>query len=132
MQASEQEILDFVEKAKTVRLGNRYAQSIALLHCISAYPPPLDESNLSAINHLSKISGLTIGFSNHFVDDAPLYAAIGAGARILEIHVTDDRSRTDIRDHELSRTPVELKNIIKNVRLLNLSLTSGKKGCSTI
>ncbi len=124
---SEQEIVNFVEKAKKVRLGNRYAESIALLHCISAYPPPIDESNLSAINRLNKISGLTTGFSNHFVDDAPLYAAIGAGARILEIHVTDDRSRTDIRDHELSRTPVELENIIKNVHLLNLSLTSGKK-----
>ncbi len=124
---SRQEIIDFTNKAKKVRSGDRYHESIAILHCISAYPPPIDESNLLAINDIKKLSGLVVGFSNHFKEDAPLYASIGAGARIIEIHVTDDRNRTDIRDHELSRTPDELENIVKVIQLLNLSLRSKQK-----
>jgi sialic acid synthase SpsE len=76
---------------------------------------------------LKKLTNFTIGFSSHFIEDAPIFAAIGAGARILEIHVTDDRSRTDMRDHALSRTPSELKNLIDNINALNQSLGSGQK-----
>ena len=49
------------------------------------------------------------------------------GARIFEIHVTDDRSRNDIRDHALSRTPVELSLIIRQLSELNSALMSGPK-----
>jgi N,N'-diacetyllegionaminate synthase len=121
------EVIAFIEKAKIIRSEDKYQDSLALLHCISSYPPFLRESNLSAIPDLIQLTGLTIGFSSHFLEDSPLYAAIGLGARIFEIHVTDDRDRTDIRDHALSRTPKELKNIISNLGELNKSCLSGEK-----
>ena len=121
---SRQEVIDFVNKAKKIRTGDGYSNSVAILHCVSSYPASISELNLSAIKDLRAISGLTIGFSSHFIEDAPLFAAIGAGARIIEIHVTDDRTRTDIRDHALSRTPEELETIICLIRELNLSLKS--------
>jgi sialic acid synthase SpsE len=61
------------------------------------------------------------------MQDAPLFAALALGARIFEIHVTDDRSRKDIRDHALSRTPIELQDIVNNLAQLNISLLSGEK-----
>lgn len=121
------EVEAFVKKSKLIRLGDRYKDTLALLHCISSYPPTLSESNLSAIPDLEKLTGLTVGFSSHFLEDSPLYAAIGLGARIFELHVTDDRGRKDIRDHALSRTPKELKNIIHTLRELNISCLSGRK-----
>ena len=124
---SRDEVKDFVIKAKKLRPGKEYYESIALLHCISSYPPTIEESNLSAITDLRQLTGLTIGFSSHFLDDAPIYTALGMGARIFEIHVTDDRERKDIRDHALSRTPVELKTIIQHMTQINKSLLSGAK-----
>jgi sialic acid synthase SpsE len=124
---SRDEVKNFVLKAKKKRPGKNYSESIALLHCISSYPPPISESNLSAIPDLKELTELTIGFSSHFLLDAPLYAALGMGARIFEIHVTDDRTRNDIRDHALSRTPMELSLIIRQLKELNSSLMSGFK-----
>jgi N-acetylneuraminate synthase/N,N'-diacetyllegionaminate synthase len=121
------EIKKFVDLAKSFRSGSKYTESIAMLHCISSYPAPVTESNLSAIPDLTSLTGLTIGFSSHFMQDAPLFAALALGARIFEIHVTDDRSRKDIRDHALSRTPIELQDIVNTLAQLNLSLLSGEK-----
>ena len=124
---SRDEVKNFVLKAKSLRPGAKYSESIALLHCISSYPALLAESNLSAIFDLKELTKLTIGFSSHFLQDSPLYAALAAGARIFEIHLTDDRERQDIRDHALSRTPKELSIIITQLSELNLSLMSGPK-----
>ena len=121
------EIKTFVDLAKSLRSGSKFIETIAMLHCISSYPAPEAESNLSAITDLASLTGLTIGFSSHFMRDSPLYAAIALGARIFEIHVTDDRSRKDIRDHALSRTPIELQDIVNTLAVLNMSLLSGEK-----
>jgi N-acetylneuraminate synthase/N,N'-diacetyllegionaminate synthase len=121
------EIKTFVDLAKSLRSGGDYIESLAMFHCISSYPAPVTESNLSAITDLAYLTGLTIGFSSHFMQDSPLFAAIALGARIFEIHVTDDRSRKDIRDHALSRTPIELQDIVNTLAQLNVSLLSGEK-----
>lgn len=121
------EIKAFVDLAKSLRSGSKYIETIAMLHCISSYPAPETESNLSAIADLTSLTGLTIGFSSHFMRDSPLYAAVALGARIIEIHVTDDRTRKDIRDHALSRTPIELQDIVNTLAVLNVSLLSGEK-----
>ena len=121
------EIKAFVDLAKSLRSGSKYIETIAMLHCISSYPAPETESNLSAIADLTSLTGLTIGFSSHFMRDSPLYAAVALGARIFEIHVTDDRTRKDIRDHALSRTPIELQEIVNTLAVLNVSLLSGEK-----
>ena len=121
------EIKAFVDLARSLRSGSKYIESLAMLHCISSYPASITESNLSAITDLASLTGLTIGFSSHFMQDAPLFAAVALGARIFEIHVTDDRSRKDIRDHALSRTPIEFQDIVNTLTELNISLLSGEK-----
>lgn len=124
---STKDIDSFLALAKSFRSEQHCQESIALLHCVSAYPPPLQESNLMAIQALKQLTNLTVGFSSHFLDDAPIYGALALGARIFEIHVTDSRERTDIRDHKLSRTPSELKTIVDNLEALNLSLKQKDK-----
>jgi sialic acid synthase SpsE len=124
---SAKELSLFLTMAREIREGENLVNSVALLHCVSSYPPPLLESNLRAISHLSRLSGLEIGFSNHFISDSPIFCALALGARIFEIHVTDDRSRNDIRDHQLSRTPKEIKILNSELRDLLRSLQTPNK-----
>ncbi len=123
--ASKEEVLNFVSIANSLR--ENVVKSVSLLHCIAAYPPPLSQGNLLAIPTLKEISNLTVGFSSHFLEDAPIYSALALGARIFEIHVTDNRKRKDIRDHALSRTPEELQEIIKTLDGLAQSLVAIEK-----
>lgn len=116
------EIIEFSNLARSIRGETDCKNSVALLHCISSYPPPLIESNLKSIPEITRETGFTVGFSSHFIEDAPLFVALALGARIFEIHVTDDKSRTDIRDHALSRTPKELGLLAEQLRTLNESL----------
>src|SRR4029077_18905948 len=55
--------------------------SIKLLHCVSAYPCPLNQLNLGAIRE-SKLDG----FSDHSGDVRVGAWAFCAGANILEVH----------------------------------------------
>ena len=124
---SNNEISTFISIASAIRGESKLKETVALLHCVSAYPPPLCEANLNAISDLKLATGLTVGFSSHFLSDSPIFCALALGARIFEIHVTDDRSRDDVRDHELSRTPNELKELILQLRQLNIALSSKVK-----
>lgn len=124
---SREEILHFISKAKAIRGERDLKNTVALMHCISNYPPKIEHGNLMAIQDIQKITGLTVGFSSHFTSDEPIYAALGLGARIFEIHVTDDRGRQDSRDHALSRTPEQIREITSNLRSLNLSMRDSEK-----
>lgn len=125
--SSREEIVQFSQKAKQIRSGNYYSESIAILHCISSYPPKLEQANLHAISDIRNLTGLTVGFSSHFLEDSPIYASLALGARVFEIHVTDDRSKLSFRDHALSRTPIELKLLISSLRQIDKSLKSKVK-----
>jgi N,N'-diacetyllegionaminate synthase len=124
---SKEELVNFVTLALEIRGEKRLQDTVALLHCISSYPPPLSEANLNAITYIKSLTGLTVGFSNHFLHDSPIFCALALGARIFEIHVTDDRSRDDVRDHQLSRTPSELRELVFQLRQLNSALSAQEK-----
>lgn len=119
------EIQDFLHIANSKRSG--LCETVALMHCVAAYPPPLSQGNLRAIPYLREISNLEVGFSSHFTEDVAIYAALALGARLFEVHVTDDRNRRDIRDHSLSRTPEELRELIENLNDLLIALSSSEK-----
>lgn len=46
-------------------LKNAGARDVTLLHCVSAYPTPVSEANLSAIAVLREATGLPVGWSDH-------------------------------------------------------------------
>ena len=81
---------------------------LALLHCISAYPTPLAEVNLRAMETLEEMYNVTVGYSDHTLGVEVATAALALGARIIEKHFTLDKTRTTFRDHALSADPTEL------------------------
>jgi len=61
---------------------------VALLHCVSGYPTPPQESNLRTIPHMAEAFGVVVGLSDHTRQVAVPVAAIAMGAVIVEVHLT--------------------------------------------
>jgi hypothetical protein len=52
-------------KAAVATLENAGAKDVTVLHCVSAYPSPPEQSNLSAIQTIRKATGARVGWSDH-------------------------------------------------------------------
>jgi N,N'-diacetyllegionaminate synthase len=91
-------------------------EKLVLLHCVSAYPAPAEEANLGAIRYLQERYGVAVGFSSHFGEEFVPIAAVAAGASVVEIHVTDQKSGREFRDHALSFEPDQVSDLVKAFR----------------
>lgn len=66
-------------------------EDLTLLHCVSAYPTPAAEANLSAIATLREHTGLPVGWSDHTNDPAVIHRAVHRwGASFVELHLDVD------------------------------------------
>jgi len=83
---------------------------IAVLHCVSNYPPVDSEVNLNNIKSLGRLYPYIVGFSDHSMGTELPLAAIAIGAKVLEKHFTLDKS-LEGWDHKVSADPEELKHI---------------------
>lgn len=87
----------------------------ALLHCVSLYPPKLDELNLSQINLLKQEFSCVTGYSDHSGIPNIASKAVLAGAEIIECHITLNKHRSGF-DHRVSLDPYEFKVMVSAVR----------------
>ena len=74
---------------------------------------------------MSTLSGILSGYSDHSVGIEVALMAIVRGANVIEKHLTLDKSDTTIRDHALSASPSEFKNLVKLGRLIKKNLHLG-------
>lgn len=102
------------------------ADKIVLLHCVSSYPAPCRDVNLRAMKTLQEATGLPVGYSDHTEGIGVALAAVALGACAIEKHFTLDRSLPG-PDHEASLEPAELTELVKSIRLVEVSLGSGVK-----
>lgn len=64
------------------------ATDVTLLHCVSAYPTPPEQSNLAAIETIRRATGFPVGWSDHTVSPAVLLRAIHRwDASCIEFHL---------------------------------------------
>jgi N-acetylneuraminate synthase len=101
-------------------------QKISVLHCTTAYPTPIDQANLRAINTLHKELGLPVGYSDHTNGVQASFAAVALGATIIEKHFTLSKEQEG-PDHRASLEPEELVNLVRGIRQVSSSLGSGVK-----
>lgn len=95
--------------------------TVALLHCVSIYPPKDEHINLKVMDTLSEISGLTVGYSDHSIGTALPLAAIARGALILEKHFTLDVELPGW-DHKVSVDPSGLATICEQAKRIVAAL----------
>jgi N-acetylneuraminate synthase len=66
-------------------------RDITALHCVSAYPAPPEEANLSAIAAIREATGVAVGWSDHTRNPAVIERAVHRwGARTIEFHLDLD------------------------------------------
>ena len=94
---------------------------MVLLHCVSAYPAPLDETNLGFLQTLRSAFGTAVGFSDHTLGREAACAAVALGASWLEKHFTVDRSLPGF-DHKHSLEPEGLREYVQAVRGIEASM----------
>jgi N-acetylneuraminate synthase len=99
---------------------------VTLLHCTSQYPTPFNEVNLRAMDTLASAFGLEVGYSDHTEGILIPVAAVARGARVIEKHFTLDRALPG-PDHKASLEPVELKQMVSDIRALQAALGDGSK-----
>ena len=100
------------------RMGN---EQIALLKCTSAYPAPLEDVNLKTIPNLADTFKTVVGLSDHTLGFSVPIASVALGARIIEKHLTLDRSMGGL-DAAFSLEPEEFKAMVKSVREVEKAL----------
>ena len=97
-------------------------EHVQLLHCVSAYPTPIDEINLGVLH-----SGLYVGLSDHTRHPLTGALAVAAGADVIEFHVRLHDTDPANADYSVARTPEEARVYIENVRLAGRLMGNGEK-----
>jgi len=114
--ASLEEIEEMVETAREAGCND-----LILMHCISSYPAPVDQSNLLTIPDMKERLGVQIGLSDHTVTNTSSIVAISLGATLIEKHFILDRCDKG-PDSEFSINPSELASLCKETKDAWLSL----------
>lgn len=118
--ASEEEIAEAVAVARSAG-----CKDLVLLHCISSYPAPVEQSNIRQLSELARRFDVVTGLSDHTLGTTASLAAVALGACIIEKHFTLSRADKG-PDSEFSIEPVELKGLCQEARDVWLAL--GKVG----
>jgi N,N'-diacetyllegionaminate synthase len=99
---------------------------ITVLQCTTNYPAPLEEANLRAMVSMGEQLAVGIGYSDHTDGNDTSVAAVALGARIIEKHLTLDRSLPG-PDHAASANPSEFAAMVRSIRAVELALGSDVK-----
>jgi len=114
-------------------IGDReLREHLALMHCVSAYPVPLEEANLRGVQALADRYGLHTGYSNHVIGTAAVVGAIALGAEIIEVHFTDQKEGRTFRDHQLSFNADDLKYVTDLAQELRAGLGTTEIGVQDV
>lgn len=102
---------------------------LLLLHCVSDYPAAPELMNLRAMKTMEDALGFPVGLSDHTMGYEVTLAAVALGARLVEKHLTLDRSMVG-PDHAASLEPYEFKEMIAGARNIEKAMGTGVKSPS--
>lgn len=86
-------LADLSEISRAVSVAKENGcEDIILLHCISSYPAPTNESNVRTVENLANTFDLVVGLSDHTMDNASAIASIALGGSVIEKHFIISRS----------------------------------------
>jgi len=104
------------------------ASDITLLHCVSAYPTPAAEANLSAIARIREATGCAVGWSDHTRRPAVIERAVHHwGARAVEFHLDLDGEGAEYAAGHCW-LPEEIAPVIARIRESLVADGTGFKG----
>jgi len=101
-------------------------EKITVLHCTSAYPAPMTDINLNAMQTIQKAFNVSVGYSDHSLGIEVAIAAVALGASVIEKHFTIDKNLPG-PDHKASLEPDELRSMIRGIRRIEQAMGNGIK-----
>jgi len=107
------ETIDFLRKENKIYEGS---QNLAVLQCTSMYPIEDEDANLEVISLYKDKLDVVVGYSDHTTGKEAVEVAYTLGAEILEMHFTDEREGKVFRDHKVSFTNEEIKQLIFKIK----------------
>jgi N-acetylneuraminate synthase/N,N'-diacetyllegionaminate synthase len=121
------EIGSAIAYLKSVNPYYMQKDSLALLQCTSMYPIPASDANLNAMKAFKEKTGHIIGYSDHTEGSFALILSYALGAEVLEFHFTDTRENKSFRDHKVSLTKDEVKELSDKIKLIDDLRGAGEK-----
>lgn len=119
--------LDAFQHAYSSIVGqNALQQKVTLLHCTTDYPAVLDQVNLRAMDTIRSAFQLPVGYSDHTAGISVPIAAVARGAKVIEKHLTLDRTLPG-PDHRASLEPDGFKKMVESIRQIELAIGSPQK-----
>lgn len=118
---------DLEEIDRTVVWMVQWEAPFALMHCVSAYPTPSAEAHLNWIGELRARYGIPVGFSDHTCEIVSGALAVAAGAKMIEKHLTYDRSASG-PDHAASLDGKQFAKYVAGIRQAEVMLGGPKDG----
>jgi pseudaminic acid synthase len=94
---------------------------LALLHCISGYPTPIEDCNLRTIVDMQQRFSVPIGLSDHTIDNTASITATALGAAVIEKHFVIDRSDGSV-DAAFSLEPKQFNELVNECRRTHSAL----------
>jgi sialic acid synthase SpsE len=117
---------EIVHAARTLKSAG--ADDITLLHCVSAYPTPAAEANLSAIEAIREATGCPVGWSDHTRRPAVIERAVHRwDARVVEFHLDLDGEGAEYAAGHCW-LPEEIAPVIARIRESAVADGTGFKG----
>ena len=114
-----------IEKAE--KIFKKFKCPFELMHSHSAYPMSIEEANLKLIQTLQKKFKCNVGYSGHETSSYILpVIATSLGATSIERHITINRAMYG-SDQAASLEKSGLKRMVRDVRLIEITLGDGKK-----
>lgn len=107
---------------------------LVLLHCVSSYPAPDEQSNLRTVPHLGQAFGCVSGLSDHTFGTAVAVASIALGGAVVEKHFTLRRadggpdSAFSLEPEEFSTLVTDCKRAWRSLGVVSYDLQGCERG----
>ena len=119
-----------IKYAMDILLTNNKPSDICLMQCNTNYEGSISHSKYQNLNVLTTLKDMypeiVLGLSCHMPGWTSVLGSVALGARIIEKHFTDDRSRQG-PDHSFAINPTEWKSMVSETRVLESMLGDGIK-----
>lgn len=119
---SPEEVVAAVEAFISEQPNGATNGNLMLMHCVAAYPAPVDAVNLRNMHWLQKQFGVPVGYSDHTLGQKTCELAVAAGAVAIEKHFTYRKEDQDFHDHRLSADPSDMSELVAAIRHAELLL----------
>ncbi|MGD2118686.1 MAG: N-acetylneuraminate synthase family protein [Chromatiales bacterium] len=121
---------DMLDVMRAMDILTANGQPVCLMQCNTNYTGTLENLQHIHLNVLKTYAtmwpDIVLGLSDHTPGHATVLGAVALGARAIEKHFTDDKSRVG-PDHAFSMDPAEWRDMVERTRELEAALGSPRK-----